>query len=752
MAGITEDELKALVDNELRNSLGYYGGKLAEQRRKAEYYYLGIPKGDLSPPDVEGRSSVVSTDVRNIIEWMIPTLMTKFVSGDNVVEFEPTKDGDEEKAQSATDYINYLFFKKNNGFSITEMAFRDALLQKKGIIKVWWDTSNEEKREEYKALSDVELAQILEDDEVEPIEHNQYPDEEDIEQRQEAINQIAQQLQQAQVAAQQGNARALQESIQLQAKIDQISQIPPKMLHDVAVKRVNKEGKLVLENIPPEEFLLCRDAKNIEDARFVAHRVLRTKSYLKSMGYKNVDNLSGDDSTNSFNAERVERMSIDNEFGFINQDSNTADESQRQIWVIEAYVRADRDGDGISELIKVTKAGNEILEEEVVDCAPFVDFDCIKIPHKAFGLSVADMAMESQKIKTNILRASLDDLYLRVNGRYFAVENQVNLDDLLTSRPGGVVRIKQAGAVGRLDQAGGDAQSAQVMMEYMQSDLENRTGWTRYSQGTDADSLNDTATGVLTVTNRADMRIDLIARHFADGFVRLFRMMLKLVLQNQNKEAIIRLNGNYVQIDPREWRNGFDTNINVGLGTGDKTQQAQKIMQLMGIQREALAIGVANPQNVYEAAHEFAKTLGYKNGNKFFSDPSKAPPQQKQPDPLVQVEQMKQQGKAQEMQATMQLEREKTQLEMQQSQFSAQVEAEKKNMENETHAQLELLKSQHQMELEQMRIQATNDLEWRKAQLQAETQILVAQLNNQAKVDAAADKAANAAVSNQWGE
>ena len=129
--GLSDDELKALIDSELRQSVGYFGGKLAEQRRKAEYYYLGLAKGDLSPPEIEGRSTVVSTDVRNTVESLVPVLVAKFTSGDNVVEFEPTKDGDEEKAQSATDYINYLFFKKNRGFTVTETAFRDALLQKK---------------------------------------------------------------------------------------------------------------------------------------------------------------------------------------------------------------------------------------------------------------------------------------------------------------------------------------------------------------------------------------------------------------------------------------------------------------------------------------------------------------------------------------------------------------------------------------------------------------------------------------------
>lgn len=739
--GLSDDELIAITDSEIRNSVAYMGGKLSEQRRKAEYYYLGLPKGDLSPPDIEGRSSVVSTDVRNTIEWMRPALMAKFVSGDNVVEFEATKPGDEDKAQAATDYINYLFFKKNNGYQITHDAFHDALTQKKGILKVWWDQRHEEKREEYKGLTEIELGQLLEDDEVEPIEQNIYHDEEDHEQREQAIHQLELQAEQAQMA---GDMQAVQ---QIAMQIQQVMQSPPKMLYDVAVKRVKKGGKLTIENVPPDEFLICRDAKDIETARFVAHRVQRTLSDLKSVGYKNVDNLASDDAAASYNAERIERLSYDNEMAYLNESIQSQDDSQKTIWVTECYLRADRDGDGISELVKIVRAGNQILDEEIVDCAPFVDFDCVKLPHKFWGLSIADLAMESQRIKTNVMRAALDNLYLQVNGRYFAVEGQVNLDDLLTSRPGGVVRIKNPGSVGSLDQARGDGASALQMVEQMDNFLENSTGWTRYSQGTDSDSLNKTATGVLTVTNRADMRVDLIARNFANGFEKLFRMMLKLVLQNQDGDSIAKINGKFTKISPREWINQFDVSINVGLGTGDKTQQAQSIMQILQVQREAIQIGVANPQGIYEATKELAKAIGFKNGDKFFIDPSKQPPQPQKQDPLIQVEQMKQQGEQAKIQATIQLEREKTQLEMQQAQFQAYAEADKKDQELRLQTELELVKANHSKELELLKIDAMKELEMFKAKLQAETQIIVAELKANSSLTAQMNQAADAASS-----
>lgn len=703
---MSEDELRALTDTEMRQAVGAYGGKLAEQRRKAEYYYLGLAKGDLTPPEVEGRSQVVSPDVRNTIEAMLPQLMVKFTGGDTVVEFEATKQQDEKKATQVTDYLNYLFFKKLNGHSITYTMFKDALLQKRGIVKVWWDDRFEETKEEYKALSDVELSEILDDEEIEPVSHDSYADEEDSEQRQQAIEQLTQQLQQA--MAQQGNPQAMQAAQQMQVQIAQIQAAPPVMLHNIEVKRKKTAGKISAENVPPEEFLISRKAKDIQTASFVGHRVARTMSDLKSMGYKNIDNITSDDGAAMLNAERTERLSWDDEQAYLNTENITTDESQRQVWVTECYIRVDYDGDGISELRKVTRAGNQILDNEVVDLVPFVSVCPVPLPHKFFGLSVADLAFESQLTKTSILRALLDNMYLQVNGRYFAVEGEVNLDDLLTSRPGGVVRMKQAGMAGRLDQGAMDG-SGQMMMEYMEDFLQSSTGWTRQSQGTSAGDLQGTATGMNIVTNKDDMRLDLIARNFAEGFCDMFRLMLKLVCQHQQQSAEIKLNGEWLSIDPREWRNQFDVTINVGLGVGNKDQRIQHLMAMSQKQMESLPLGVATPMNIYEANKELAKELGFKSGDKFFTDPTKNPPPP-MPDieqmkaqaqiPLIQAKaqadaQLKQmelqaQGKlaAQDLQANIQIEHDKAEMQAQVDRNRQAVEAEQQNLKMEKEAQL----------------------------------------------------------------
>lgn len=720
MAKMTEDELGALVGHEMRASLGYQSSKLSNARQKAEIYYLGLPVGDLAPPEVEGRSTVVSTDVRDTVESMLPQLMVTFTGSDCVCEFEATKPQDEPKAKIISEYINYIFSKQNNGHQIAYTWMKDALLQKNGIVKVWWDNRVEETKESYRGLDQVELAQLLDDEEVEVIDQATYPDEEDAKQRQQALEQLQQQMQQAMQDAQMGNPQAQQAVQQMQQRLEQINATPPVMLFDVSVKRSKKAGKVCIENVPPEEFLISRNAKDIKSARFVGHRVLRTASELKSMGYKNVDQLSGEDMGQAQNFERITRLSWNDENAWMD-DAISTDESQRHLWVIEAYIRCDYDGDGISELRKVTMAGNTVLDNEEVDVCPFVSITPVPLPHVFYGLSIADLAMEPQRTKTAIRRALLDQLFLSVNGRYYAVDGQVNLDDLLTSRPGGVVRIKTPGAVGRLDQTAGDVGFAMEMLQEQQQDLENRTGWTRYSQGNDSQGLNQTATGVSMIANRADMRLDLIARNFAEGFSELFNHILRLVCQYQDKAAEVKLSGGWITVDPREWRNKFSVTINVGLGTGDKVQKVQAMQALLMAQQQAFPLGIANPSNVYNALAEMATLMGYKAPEKFFTDPSKSPPPP-QPNP----EQLKAQAQMQleqaKMQATMQLEQAKMQ-------FQAQMEQQKMQQE----AQLDALKRDHEIQLEKAKLEFQAMVDTNRQQAEAQQKTL--EMQQQAELD-----------------
>jgi len=766
MAKMTDDELISIIDDEMRQALGFDGDKLSEMRRKAMYYYLGEATEDLAPPSIPGRSHVVSTDVRNTIEAMLPQLMVTFTGGDSVVECEPTKEEDEKKSSDVTKYLNYLFFKKNKGRSKVYTWLKDGLQSKRGFFKVWWDTTDQETREEYKGQDSVCLAMLMDDPEIEIIEQTSYPDEDDAKQRAKALEELTAKMGQAQQAAAQGNPQAQQAAMQIQAQIEQINATPPAMLYDVACKRVKKGGKLCLEVVPPEQFLISPNG-DIETARFVGHRFRKTASELISMGFSKdkIDSIGSDDSNGEFNMERIEREQYENYQAGNDQDTSS-DGSQRIMWGVEAYLWVDSDGDGIAELHKITKVGSTLLDDEITDARPFCSWCPVPIPHLFYGMSIADLAMPSQLANTVVERAIRDNLYLEVNGRYFAVENQVNLDDLLSSRPGGVVRIKNAGAVGRLDQGKGNIAEAMQLLEFGKQKVEDSTGWSRQSQGNDPDQLfgSETATKTRIVANKADMRTELVAVQAAEGFEELFRMMLKLICQNQKKSERVKLDGEWIDIDPREWTNQFDFTINVGLGMGDKDQKIQRLMQLQNAQAQGMQIGIANPTNMYESSVELAKNMGFKSGSRFFTKPD---PNAKMPNPgeaeaqgKMQMEQAKIQANGQIKQMELQHQGQMKQLELQQE---AQLEALRARMQAEvdrnrqaSEAEQQTLKIQQEAQLAQMEAMFDDQKHQRedmfnrwKAELEAATKIEVANISSKAKLNDAATATATAEIASE---
>lgn len=612
MAKMDDSELLTIIEQEMAQSVGMAGSRVSEARRKAYQYYLGRAEGDLAPPEIDGRSSVVSTDVADTIEWMLPSLLKIFTAGDNVVEFEPQNANDEQSAKQATAYVNYVFYRQNPGFQILYTWFKDALLQKVGVVKSWWDEHIDVTTERYEQLNAVQLAMLMQDPSIEITSH------------QELL----------------GGAEPV---------------------YSVDVKRTSKVGKVTVENVPPDEFLIDRKARNIQEARFVGHRIKRTISQLHAAGYKNVDDITSDNLSANALMERVERTSQNDDLAFMPVQEESQDETQREVWLVECYMQVDYDGDGIAEWRKITKANTTILDNEQCDGPPFDAICPMPLPHQFFGLSVADLAMPVQQQKTAVVRAILDNMYLQVNGRTFAVEGQVNIDDLLTNRPGGVVRVKNPTAVGPMQQGMPDMAGAFNVLEWLETYKENRTGFTRYSQGSDANSLNKTATGINIITNRADSRLELIARIFAEtGVSNLFRRILKLVSQHEDKQQIIRLNDSWVPMDPREWKTQFDMTVNVGLGTGNKDQQAMHLNNLIQLQMSLLQTGVAKPQNLYDAASRLQECLGFKSP--LFSEPPPppppgTPPPPPPPDPKVMLEQAKLQDSQHRGVAEMELKR-----------------------------------------------------------------------------------------------
>lgn len=633
---LTELEVGSIVSSEIKASLGYIGSDITEQRQKSLEYYFGEPFGN----EQEGRSQVVSTDVSDVIESILPTLLRTFAASDEIVKCEPVTAEDEEVAKQASDYLNYVFNKDNNGFITLYTLFKDALIQKNGVAKIYWDTSTKRERESYEKLSEDEYTMLVDEDGVEVKEHTEYEDESAKKERDTVLEQITKSGQPVDPMM-----------------LEQLENAPIPMMHDVVIERKETFGKVKVEAIPPEEFLIERRAKSIEEANFVAHRTTVTRTQLIEAGFDHdkVYSLPAD-SQDKYNEEKITRFrNLDYDY-----DSNAGEASTDEISIYECYIRIDEEGDGIAKLRKITLAGTEgytVLDNELCDSIPFVSVTPIIVPHRFYGRSVSEMTEDLQLIKSTVMRQLLDNMYLTNNNRVAVMDGQVNLDDLLTNRPGGVVRTKGApGQVMMPMQTQTINSQAFPMLEYLDTVREQRTGITRYSQGMDADSLNKTATGVNTILSQAQMRVELIARIFAETGVKdMFLKMFELIVKHQDKERIIKIRNNFVPFRPMEWRNRCNISISVGLGTGSRDQQLSILnnilqTQLKGLELQGSSDGpMVNLRNIYNTLSKIVENAGLKNPNAFFTDPdigmqNMPPPQPPQPTEFEKVSQLQVQG------------------------------------------------------------------------------------------------------------
>ncbi len=581
---VTEEDIVGRIDAEIADALGF-GDQLSEQRSKAMKYYYSEPFGN----EVDGRSQYVDSTVQDSIEWIKPSLMRVFASGDELVQFEPNGPNEVEMAKQATDYVNYVLQRQNNGWEILYTWFTDALLQKNGIVKVWWEEYDEDTREEYSNLTEIELEALISDDAVEVVEHESFETEQGV-------------------------------------------------MHNIVVKRSQVGGEIEVANVPPEEFLINREAKSIEDARFICHRVRKTLSELRVM-YPDIDeeDLKGADSGNlGWEAESASRYSFDKSGNMFGLNNAASEESMKEYYLQESFLTTDYDGDGIAELRKVCTVGTTVLANEEVDKIPFISITPIKIPHKFFGLSIADLVMPLQKIKSTLMRNLLDNMYNQNFGRYAVLEGQANLDDLLTARPGGIVRVKSPQAVTPLATPTLEPYTFQ-MLEYLDDARESRAGVSKTSQGMNDQALTShtTATAVNAVMTAAQSRVELVARQFAEtGVKELMLRIYELLVKNMDRERVIKLRGEWISVDPASWSDKMFATVSVALGHGNKDQQINQLSNLVQMVNQAKQGGspMVSDENIYNLTASLIKSMGYQEVDKFITPPQEQP--QPEPDPM----------------------------------------------------------------------------------------------------------------------
>lgn len=626
MPRMSDREIVAAAAAAVTGSANWLNSTLARQRETALRYYRGDPFGN----EIDGRSQVVSRDVAQYIDTVMPSLMRIFGGGDEIVRFEPTQQADEDQAQQATDYCNWIWTQQNDGFMVFHDWFKDGLINKLGTIKIWWDDRPEQVREVYRGLTDAELKALGDDPDIE-----------------------------------------VGETTPTQVPLVGPDGVPVMVpAFDAVVTKTNKIGRVRVEAVPPEEFGFGRRAKSDTDAGILYHRTRKTKTQLLEAGYDKdiVSRLFAGDQGDLLGEVITRFEDVDD-----NPTRNVAGTPDDDVEVIEAYLHLDIDDDDRTEYVKVCYSGSILLDVEEVDDHPFANVTPIPMPHRMVGLSMADQLMDVQLTKSTVWRQVLDNLYLVNSPQVEAVVDQVNIDDLLNRRPGGVVRVKQPGMTRPLVTPA-LGKEPYTMIEYLDTVAEQRTGATRYNQGLDANTLNKTATGINLIQNAAAQRIELIARVYAEtGVKRAFRRILQLICKHQQKSRVIRLRGKWVEMDPRAWHDNMDMTVTVGLGTGNRDQVMAHMNALLQTDLEIVKLqgGVQGPlvtaSNVYNKLKKLVEAAGLK-GDGFYTDPdsdeAKAMAAQKaqQPppvDPKVEETKAKIAMQQQEGQARLQLDAQK---------------------------------------------------------------------------------------------
>jgi len=535
---------------------------------------------------VDGRSGMYTSDLADTIEWVMPKLIQTFAGGDEVCKLDPQGAEDVRAAEQHNQVINYQLKKKNKWFIILNDWFRDALYQKIGVVKVEWYKDTKHVDKEYKNLSEEELQAILQDPTAQEF------------------------------------ARTLSnESIMEEAKAMAVpeGEVPPPAMpptFDVTIRYTVTDEFPKITPVPVNDFGFPIDCTDIEEAQFCFQRVrLQKWEVVKLYGEKALEQIEDmmyafDESQDSY---------LNQKFADLGGKSYLFDEDDEKYIVYECFFPDPDTGVAMRAVV----AGEHVLEYDInpYNKPPFRVITPIKLSHRIIGKDYYDLIRQIQKIRTVLLRQMLDNIYFSNNGRYVVDPTKVDLNDFLNGNvPGGIIRGKVDG-VQPLEHTPLDSWVFNLM-ENIYSEKENRTGVTRYSQGTEGTSLNKTFRGLVALQQAADQRVELLSRCFAEmGVAPLVQDFIDMNIRYMKKPIAIRIASDWEEIHPDNIVGKFDIIVNVGIGTGNKEIIVQQMQQLLGLQQQLMQVGVATPTNMYASTKELVRAMGYRNVDDFATDP-----------------------------------------------------------------------------------------------------------------------------------
>lgn len=608
----TDEDFLAIVGEERRQSIGFeHDSVLLSERERALNYYKGeMP--DL--PTMENRSQAVSTDIADAIDSLLPDLIEIF-EGDDVVTFIPISEQDEQGADQETDYVRQVVFDENDGFKIFYSMFKDALQVKTGVAKAWWE-KNPIAPEVFTGKSIMEMTLASQDGEIGDVQ---------------------------------------------QAGTDDQQQ----PLFNFTLTKEDPGGRVKISPIPPEDFTVGRDTIELREATYCAFRSRPRAQQLIKDGYdpEVVRELPQYGTT----TDQTLMLARDTAGEHYDMQWVVGQHDLRQVEIVEHYIRVDAREAGTPQIWRVVTGGTEqiLLDKEEVDAIPFFGLTPIIVAHRFYGESIADRLIELQRIKTALTRMALDSGYFALNQRMEVAMDRSNaftISDLLRNEPNMPVRSKSGDALRPLS-AGALNFNPYEALEYFSVQVEQRTGIFRAAQGMDPDTLHDTASGAMGMLAAAQKRVRLIARIFAETGIK--DMMLgvhALLRKHASGEAVKRIRGQWIPVDPSAWAERNQMAIQIGLGSAGRREELANMGQILGLQEKIVTMqgGAQGPivtlTDVYNAVQRFTTKMGEKAPERFFSDPAQTPPPPPKPSPEMAKIQAQQQMEGQKLQLQGQVE------------------------------------------------------------------------------------------------
>lgn len=571
----TEQQIINIIRAEEKDAITYSGSGSAIQENRALFldYYNQRPYGDEQP----GQSSIVTGELYETIEGMLPQLMRLLMQNRDIGRFTATSEQYDVEAEQKTKYANYIFRRKHNAQRIIYSMLKDGLLQYTGWVKVYQDTSKKTCSTEYTGVSEQEL-QIIK---------NELKDSE---------------------------------------KIVDEEQDKKTKEYSFRVESTEKINTQKVEIIPPEETIIGRGCRSFEDADFIGQVTPKTRSELIGMGFdKEKVNALGEENRDSGRVKNARNWNLGGE---ADENARYTDRSKDIFQLGEYYTMVDFDEDGVSELWQIFYCANKILSKKRVDEHPYCVFVPVPVPHRAIGTCPAEHVHQYQYWKSTLVRQMNNNIYA-TNFNRMAVNENVNLDDALTLRPGGLIRVK--GMENPLASMG----PVQVMNQvpavlegigYADQSLEKVSGVSAITQGMDNEALNKTATGFQGIKDMSMMRIEVIARHAADTVAQIYKKIVGLAMRYQNEEVQIRVHGEALEFNPaKAWkeRDAY-CDVDVGLGGGERQERISNLNYML--QQHQYFNETQNPMSDYskwyQTMDKALQEMGIKDIENHFNDPA----------------------------------------------------------------------------------------------------------------------------------